>query len=163
MKTSTVVVASVGTIITGFLAYAVYFDHKRRTDLGFRKALKKENRRQEKAAKEEAEATGAKQKEQLKAVVDKACEEGFPNDVEEKEQYFMTEVARGETLCTDGDPIEAALCFYKALKVYPQPRDLINIYDKTVPRHVLDILAEMMAADPNVISMTPGSESGNVE
>lgn len=83
-------------------AYAVYFDHKRRTDIGFRKALKKENRRQEKAAKEEAEATGAKQKQNIKAAVDKACAEGFPTDVEEKEQYFMTEVARGETLCTDG-------------------------------------------------------------
>ena len=30
--------------------------------------------------------------------------------------------------------IEAALCFYRALKVYPQPRELINIYDKTVPK-----------------------------
>lgn len=32
------------------------------------------------------------------------------------------------------DPVDAALCFYKALKVYPQPRELINIYDKTVPK-----------------------------
>lgn len=30
------------------------------------------------------------------------------------------------------DNLEAALCFYKALKVYPQPSDLISIYDKTV-------------------------------
>jgi len=28
------------------------------------------------------------------------------------------------------DNLEAALCFYKALKVYPQPSDLITIYDK---------------------------------
>lgn len=32
------------------------------------------------------------------------------------------------------DPVDAALCFYRALKVYPQPRELINIYDKTVPK-----------------------------
>ena len=32
------------------------------------------------------------------------------------------------------DNIEAALCFYKALKVYPTPSDLIGIYDKTVPK-----------------------------
>lgn len=32
------------------------------------------------------------------------------------------------------DNVEAALCFYKALKVYPQPSDLITIYDKTVPK-----------------------------
>ena len=30
--------------------------------------------------------------------------------------------------------IEAALHFYKALKVYPTPGDLINIYDKTVSK-----------------------------
>ena len=30
--------------------------------------------------------------------------------------------------------IEAALAFYKALKVYPQPGDLISIYDKTVDK-----------------------------
>jgi hypothetical protein len=38
-------------------------------------------------------------------------------------------------MCQDGsDPVDAALCFYKALKVYPQPRELITIYDKTVPK-----------------------------
>jgi import receptor subunit TOM20 len=30
--------------------------------------------------------------------------------------------------------MDAALCFYRALKVYPQPRELITIYDKTVPK-----------------------------
>jgi hypothetical protein len=30
--------------------------------------------------------------------------------------------------------LEAALAFYKALKVYPTPGDLINIYDKTVSK-----------------------------
>lgn len=59
----------------------------------------------------------------------------------------MQEVSRGEGLSSDGmiarksfleranltvvlgsDNIEAALCFYKALKVYPQPSDLISIY-----------------------------------
>ena len=48
------------------------------------------------------------------------------------------------------DQVEAALCFYKALKVYPQPGDLIQIYDKTVPKPVLDILAEMIASDPSI-------------
>lgn len=30
--------------------------------------------------------------------------------------------------------LEAALAFYKALKVYPTPGDLIGIYDKTVSK-----------------------------
>jgi import receptor subunit TOM20 len=37
-------------------------------------------------------------------------------------------------LLVGADNIEAALCFYRALKVYPNPRELINIYDKTVPK-----------------------------
>ncbi|KAK3059642.1 mitochondrial import receptor subunit tom20, partial [Coniosporium uncinatum] len=45
-----------------------------------------------------------------------------------------------------------------ALKVYPQPRELINIYDKTVPKPILDILAEMIAVDPS-ISVKPGGGS----
>lgn len=80
-----------------------------------------------------------------------------------------------------GDPVEAALCFYKALKVYPAPGDLIAIYDKTVPKvappksvsatkrlicfqPVLDILAEMIAADEKLdvgpFGAGPGSDSG---
>lgn len=35
--------------------------------------------------------------------------------------------------------VEAALAFYKGLKVYPTPGDLIGIYDKTVPK-VRDLL-----------------------
>jgi import receptor subunit TOM20 len=83
-------------------AYAVYFDHRRRTDPDFRKQLKRESRRQARAAKEEAEAHTSKQREALRAAVQEAKEEGFPVDVEEKEAYFMNEVARGEQLAQDG-------------------------------------------------------------
>ncbi|KAI9842102.1 MAG: hypothetical protein M1837_007463 [Sclerophora amabilis] len=151
MKTSTVVAASVGTVVTGLVAYAAYFDYRRRSDPNFRKALKRDARRQARAAKEEAVAHSARQKDAMKAAMNEARDEGFPTDVEEKEAYFMNEVAKGEGLCADGsDSVHAALCFYKALKVYPQPRDLITIYDKTVPKPVLDILAEMIAADPTI-------------
>ena len=46
--------------------------------------------------------------------------------------------------------MEAALAFYKALKVYPQPKDLISIYDKTVPKDILEVLAEMVAFDSSL-------------
>lgn len=174
---------------TTHAAYAVYFDHKRQTDPNFRKALKRESRRQARIAKTQAEQQGAQQKEAIKTALAEAKEEGFPTDVEEKETYFMSEVARGEMLCQDGtllrlskhhlqchwsnekifqgsDQVEAALCFYKALKVYPQPADLVAIYDKTIPKPVLDILAEMIAADPSISvrfgasSAAGGSEHG---
>lgn len=161
VRTSTIVIASAGAIITGFLAYAVYFDHKRRSDPEFRKALKRESRREARAAKEEAEAQGVQQKQAIENAVSEAREEGFPTDVEDKEAYFMNEVGQGEVLCQDGTKqIEAALCFYKALKVYPNPRDLIHIYDKTVPKPVIDILAEMIALDPT-ISVGPFGAGGS--
>lgn len=84
------------------IAYAVWFDHRRRTDPNFRKSLKKEAKRQAKAAKEEAEAYTSKQRQAIRAAVEEAKEEGFPTDVEEKEAYFMNEVARGEQLSQEG-------------------------------------------------------------
>lgn len=50
-------------------------------------------------------------------------------------------------LIIGSDPVGAALCFYKGLKVYPEPRSLISIYDNTVPKDVLEILALMVAQD----------------
>ncbi|RAH44836.1 TOM complex receptor protein TOM20 [Aspergillus brunneoviolaceus CBS 621.78] len=173
MRTSTLVAATAGTIITGLLAYAVYFDHKRQTDPEFRRALKRNNRRMARVEKEEAEAQGAMQRESIKAAVQQAKDEGFPTDLEEKEAYFMGQVARGESLCAEdtnlgAEPVEAALCFYKALKVYPQPKDLISIYDKTVPKEVLEILAEMVAMDAGLqlgsfTAESSGPESHGVE
>lgn len=84
------------------LAYAVYFDHKRQTNPDFRKSLKRNNRRVAKAAKEEAEAEGAQQREAIKHAVQRAKDEGFPADLQEKEGYFMDQVAKGEGMCSDG-------------------------------------------------------------
>jgi import receptor subunit TOM20 len=138
VQTSTIILATLGTVTTAALAYAVYFDYKRRSDPAFRRSLKRQQKQVSKAAKDEAVAAEKGQKEKVRQVVDEANDEGFPTDPEKTEEYFMTEVARGEQMCQDGsDPVDAALCFYKALKVYPQPRELINIYDKTVPKVLL--------------------------
>jgi import receptor subunit TOM20 len=74
----------------------------------------------------------------------------------------MSQVAKGESLCAEGsDNVEAALAFYKALRVYPQPKDLISIYDKTVPKDVLEILAEMVALDSGLKLGSFTTESGS--
>lgn len=132
---TTITIASVGILTTGCLAYAIYFDHRRRTDVSFRKHLKLQQKKIAKSTELEAKASERSQKDRIKKAVADANEEGFPKDPEETEGYFMQEVARGEGMCGDGsDPVDAALCFYRALKVYPQPRELISIYDKTVPK-----------------------------
>lgn len=99
VKTSTIVAASVGTAVTGLAAYAIYFDYKRRSDPEFRKQLKKESKRQHRAAKEEAEGAEKRERQELRAMVDEAVEEGWPQAAEEKETYFMEEVGMGEKLC----------------------------------------------------------------
>ncbi|KAL9063718.1 MAG: hypothetical protein Q9157_008116 [Trypethelium eluteriae] len=91
-----------------------------------------------KAAKEDEEKAKTAQKQRVREVVDEANEEGFPKDAEETEAYFMSELAKGEGLAAD------------SLKVYPQPRELISIYDKTVPKPILDLLAEMIAVDSSI-------------
>ena len=129
-----VVDMTMGACVTDSLAsaYAVYFDHRRRTDPDFRKALKRESRRQARAAKEEAEAIGAKQREAIKAAVAEAKEEGFPTGVEEKEAYFMNEVARGETLCQDSKTY--ALVQYDRWWL---PSDAASFYQVPLPSTLL--------------------------
>ncbi|KAK5947626.1 mitochondrial import receptor subunit tom20 [Knufia obscura] len=168
MKTSTIVSITVGTMVTGVLAYAVYFDYQRRTNPEFRKALKRDAKRQQRKAKEESEMQGKQQREEIKNAVQEAQEEGFPTDLEEKEAFFLQQISQGEAMANDGsDPIGAALCFYKGLKVYPEPRSLIGIYDNTVPKNVLEILAQMVSQDKNLNvgsfgeSKDSGSESGH--
>lgn len=120
VQTSTIVAATVGTVTTGLIgtyvsmaldrghwltaliAYAVYFDYKRRNDPNFRKELKKQSKRQARVAKEAAEAHTVRQRQAIAQAVEEAKDEGFPTDVEEREAYFMQEVARGESLSGEG-------------------------------------------------------------
>ncbi|KAF1817177.1 protein import receptor MAS20 [Eremomyces bilateralis CBS 781.70] len=152
LRSSAVVALTVGTAVSGLVLYAAYFDHKRRSDPEFRKQLKRQAKNQERAAKEQAEVEEQSRRRMIKAAVALAKEEGFPRaDPDEMEKYFMEEIQKGEIMSKDGrDPIEPALCFYKALKVYPRTTDLIDIYNKTVPKHILDVLALMIAEDSDL-------------
>ncbi|KHN98196.1 Protein import receptor MAS20-related protein [Metarhizium album ARSEF 1941] len=151
VQTSTVVTATVATAATALIAYAVYFDYRRRSQAEFRRDLRRNERRQVRAEKEEAEASTRAQRDAIKAKVDEAKEEGFPTGVEDREAYFNEQVMSGEMLSSDpSQAVESALAFYKGLKVYPAPGDLIKIYDSTVPKPILDILAEMIAYDSSL-------------
>ncbi|KZL74927.1 MAS20 protein import receptor, partial [Colletotrichum tofieldiae] len=150
-QTSTIVTASVAAAVTGLVAYVAYFDYQRRNKAEFRRELRRNERKQHKAEKEEAQQETVRQRQAIKQAVDEAKDEGFPTDVEQKEAYFLQQVSEGETLSADPTrAVEAALAFYKGLKVYPTPGDLIGIYDKTVPKPVLDVLAEMIAYDDSL-------------
>ncbi|KAI1197919.1 mitochondrial import receptor subunit tom-20 [Nemania serpens] len=151
VQPSTIATISVATAATGLLAYAFYFDYQRRANPNFRKNLRREERRLARAEREEAAAQSKQKRRDIQLAVDAAIEEGFPTGTNEKEQYFMDFVQQGEVLASDPSrTTDAAFAFYKALKVYPTPRDLISIYDKTVDKRVLDVLAEMIAYDKSL-------------
>lgn len=121
--------------LTSNIGYAIYFDIQRRKSPEFRRELRREERRRERNAKENASAATKNRVKDIQVAVDAATEEGFPSGVNEREGYFMEHVQIGEQLASDPtQTTEAALAFYKALKVYPTPGDLIGIYDKTVDK-----------------------------
>lgn len=99
VKTSTIIYASLGTLTTLTLGYFIYFDYRRRHDAEFRRALKRESKRQSKIAKTEAEGAKKQERAEIRELVDEANEEGFPTDADEKEAFFMQEVGQGEVLC----------------------------------------------------------------
>ncbi|KAI1108270.1 mitochondrial import receptor subunit tom-20 [Nemania sp. NC0429] len=148
VQPNTIVTISAATAAAGLLAYAVYFDYQRRANPDFRKNLRREERRLARAEREEAAAQSKQKLRDIHRAVDVAIAEGFPTGTNEKEKYFMEYVQEGENLALKPErTTDAAFAFYKALKVYPIPRDLIAIYDKTVDKRVLDVLAEMIAYD----------------
>ncbi|KAH6659548.1 mitochondrial outer membrane translocase complex, subunit Tom20 domain-containing protein [Truncatella angustata] len=148
VQTSTIATISVATIATGLLGYAIYFDSQRRQSVEFRRTLRRNERQASRKEKESAAAGRQERVKDIQTAVDAAADEGFPTGVNEREGYFMEHVQIGEQLAADpSKTMDAALAFYKALKVYPTPGDLIGIYDKTVDKRVLDVLAEMIAYD----------------
>lgn len=145
----------------------MYFDYKRRAHPDFRRSLRRNERHQVRAEKEEAKAHSHHQRQKVKNAVAEAVDAGFPKDPSEREMYFMEQVSKGEVMSSDREssvrsfrrdgagytPVvfscmnehvltrttannlfESALAFYKALKVYPSPGDLIGIYDQTVSK-----------------------------
>lgn len=141
--------------ITGIAAaaavgYAVYFDYRRRHDANFRRQLKKRAVDQEKQALKLAHELKQLKLELVKqALLDDLAANPIPTDLSEKESFFMQQVALGEQLAAKPQlKIDAAICFYKALAVYPNPTDILGIYQRSVPQDVYEIVVMMIAAHP---------------
>ncbi|KAH7017566.1 mitochondrial outer membrane translocase complex, subunit Tom20 domain-containing protein [Ilyonectria destructans] len=161
VQNNAMVTASVATVAAVVVGYVVYFDYQRRNQAEFRRNLRRNERKQARAEKEEADASTQRQRGSIRAKVEEAKEEGFPSGVEEREAFFNEQVMAGEVLSQDPTKaLESALAFYKGLKVYPAPGDLIRIYDSTVPKPILDILAEMIAYDSSLDIRAPAAPAG---
>lgn len=125
-RTSTFLTIAGVTVLSGFVAYAIYFDYKRRNDVDFRKKLReslqinvearsmaltsssfpgKDKKRVEKAATTSASTasfSSGNRAEELAAALAKIRAEPLPDGTREREQYFMAQASLGEQLCTQG-------------------------------------------------------------
>lgn len=139
-----------GIVATAAVGYAVYFDYRRRHDVNFRRQLKKRAVDQEKQALKLAKELKQLKLESVKqALLDDLEANPIPTDLSEKESFFMQQVALGEQLASKPQlKIDAAICFYKALAVYPNPTDILGIYQRSVPQDVYEIVVMMIAAHP---------------
>ncbi|PPQ68307.1 hypothetical protein CVT25_001395 [Psilocybe cyanescens] len=152
-STSYITVAAV-TIAAGLAAYAVYFDYRRRNDVEFRKKLKKEKKRVEKAVaqnkqSELAESSSEINEQALHDVLKGIRSEAGPQTSEEKEGYFMSQINIGEQLSIQGPRmyLPAAAAFFRALRVYPSPVELIGIYEKTIIEPVFKLVMQLTQLD----------------
>lgn len=145
--------------------------------------LEKQHKKVEKYVKLDASISKSQEPAyDLKAALAQIRLEPIPNTVEAKEKYFLENVALGEQLLTRGNSssirriisfkpfsygfsgigplfeFPAALAFYRALRVYPAPVELIMIYQKTVPEPVFKIVMELTNHD-----VSPGGKDDGID
>ncbi|KZO94836.1 MAS20-domain-containing protein [Calocera viscosa TUFC12733] len=142
-------VVFISTVAISSLAYVAWWDYKRRNDPSFRKKIRKEHKKIHKHAKAAEERAKQQRTEDLKESLEKIKAEPVPPTAEEREQYFMQHVGVGEQLSVQGPAfhVPAALSFYRALRVYPSPVELIMIYQKTVPEPIFKIVMDLTSMD----------------
>ncbi|KAG6868758.1 hypothetical protein C0993_011027 [Termitomyces sp. T159_Od127] len=154
------------TLLSGAIAYACYFDYKRRNDVEFRKNLRKDKKRVTKTIAQSKESLQSVKIDGQPSTVEEALEmirkEEPPASAEAKERYFMDQIAMGEQLGARGPEyhLAAATCFYRSLRVYPSPMELIVIYEQTIPSPIFTLVVKMMNAD--VSPFTSSSSDQNL-
>ncbi|GAA5935694.1 hypothetical protein JCM3775_003385 [Rhodotorula graminis] len=141
--------AVVGVLSAATVVYAAVWDHRRRHDPAFRRKLAKQQKKLEKVAEVKQEQGKAQVEQALRRALTLVNAEPVPESPEGKEQFFMEQVALGEQLAARSPEfyVASAISFYKALKVYPAPQELLMIYQKTQPPAVFDLVMELISLD----------------
>ncbi|KAJ2443076.1 mitochondrial import receptor subunit tom20, partial [Coemansia sp. RSA 2424] len=145
----TIAIATAVTAAVAGLSYVAYFDYKRRNDRQFRRKLQRDRKKAEKTAQKVSSLSLDDINDQALELLNIVTKEKLPDSAEDKEQFFLAQVSRGETLCSAGPAgyTEAACRFYQALMVYPNPVELVMIYSKTTPDEVFKLVMAMMAQE----------------
>lgn len=98
-----VVGAVATTAAVGLVGYAAWFDYERRHNPEFRKKLLKEQHKQRKVAEVSNRRAQASQQDALRSGIRAMKQEKVPETAEERESYFLEQVAIGEALAARGE------------------------------------------------------------
>lgn len=147
------------------VGYAIYFDHQRRSNPTFRQSLKKRIAKQKKELQENNKKDQiAKAQDIVRFLEEDLVRDPLPSsdDANAQQMAFSAYIEQGDRLAAvPGNEPEAASKFYKALTVYPNPTELLSIYQKSLPEALYENLVLMIAAIPpaNISSFLDGSAS----
>lgn len=153
------------TVAAGALGYCFYFDYQRRHNPEFRKSIYLKKRQAEKAEKLKSEAS----KKEKTAILKKKLAESLaskPLSTQNKEQAFVEEVTLAEKLASiPGKEIDSAIHFYRALASYPEPTAILEIYQKSVPAEIYELIMLLTAIHPpaNITSLLSESNGSILE
>lgn len=150
------------TIAAGALGYCFYFDYQRRHNSEFRKSIYLKKRQALKAEKLKAKESKL---EKVKILKQKLTESLLSNPLSatNKEQTFIEEVTQAEKLSAIvGKEIDAAIHFYRALSIYPDPTAILEIYQKSVPAEIYELIMLLTATIPPVNITNLLNESSNL-
>lgn len=147
MRAATLTLIAASTALVG---YCVYFDYTRRTSPEFRTKLRKNTKKTIKSKVKDEEKDKKAKYEDIKAKLSASLvEEPVPEEMDQKQPFFISQVAKGEQLALSPDTeLDAAICFYKALSIYPNPTDILGIYQRSVPEAVYQLIVMMIAIQP---------------
>lgn len=164
-RTTTVLTIAAGvTVVSGFIAYAAYFDYKRRNDAEFRKKLRtyslfawlvvciahqfvrvgKDKKKVKKVAETEKSPALNVNIEDLRAAVEKIHGEQMPESSTAREEYFMQQVGMGEQLCAQGGSLSFVACM-SSIDRQSRPRTVDPCCTGFLPRSAC-------------VSLTPGAD-----
>lgn len=153
------------TLAAGALGYCLYFDYQRRHNPDFRKSIYLKKRHAEKKEKLKLEASRAERTEFLKQRLAESLL-ADPLNTTKKEESFIAEVTKAEKLAAIvGKEVDAAIHFYRALSIYPDPAAILEIYQKSVPADVYELIMLLTAINPpaNITSLLSESTGSVLE
>ncbi|KAK9472359.1 mitochondrial outer membrane translocase complex, subunit Tom20 domain-containing protein [Dipodascopsis tothii] len=138
-------------IAASAVSYLAYFDYKRHNSAEFRRQLRRNERQYQKDKETQEQQAKVARTQRIKDIISKSlAEKPLPTDLKEREQVFMEEATLAEEYTARGESmyLDAALSYYRALCVYPSPAELLNLYDRSVKKPILDLIALMIQLEP---------------